>query len=46
MQWTTNWEDQFELPAGTKLQFTLRRKGTNFDTVATLREIFKPGSGG
>jgi hypothetical protein len=46
MQWTTNWEDQFELPAGTKLQFTLRRKGTNFDTVATLREILKPGSGG
>lgn len=45
MQWTTNWLSQFELPAGTRLRFTLQRNGTNFETVATLRDILKPNGG-
>jgi hypothetical protein len=42
MQWTTNWMAPFDLPAGTKLRFTLQRNGTNFETVATLRNILRP----
>jgi Aspartyl protease len=45
LQWTTNWVSPFELPAGTKLHFTLQRNGTNFETVATLRDILKPSNG-
>lgn len=34
--------EQFVLPAGTKIRFTLHRNGTNFETVATLRNILQP----
>lgn len=43
---SSDWLSKFELPAGTKLHFTLQRNGTNFETVATLRDILKPSSGG
>jgi hypothetical protein len=44
--WSEAWLSKFELPAGTKLHFLLQRNGTNFETVATLREILKPNNGG
>jgi hypothetical protein len=39
--WSEVWLSKFELPAGTKLHFLLRRNGTNFETVATLRNILQ-----
>ncbi|HEY1789617.1 MAG TPA: hypothetical protein VGJ73_15775, partial [Verrucomicrobiae bacterium] len=40
--WSEIWLSKFELPAGTKLHFLLQRNGTNFETVATLRNILQP----
>jgi membrane-associated protease RseP (regulator of RpoE activity) len=40
--WSETWLHKFELPAGTKLHFSLQRNGTNFEAVATLRNILQP----
>jgi PDZ domain len=40
--WSETWLHKFELPAETRLRFLLQRNGTNFETVATLRNILQP----
>jgi S1-C subfamily serine protease len=40
--WSYNWLSRFGMPAGTKLHLMLQRDGTNFEAVATLRQILPP----
>lgn len=42
--WTSDWNDRFLMPAGTKLHLELERGEKIFETVATLRQIIPPES--